>query len=253
MKRHFIKCSIRRGNPTGANHLAHSRATRKSRNELGASLQPLNTSAPPNQITDPSNYGISDFHNVSELNDLGYGHAGFNEGPSSSSNQLSRASSVKGMGKSTPASARGNFTAPNSAGFDGAGFPYSGGQATPDSLTTSGAATPFNYQNDPRSNQLSPNTSMSHSMNGLDLNSISRSLTAPSYPAGTLPHIVEHSHDRSNDITWPLDHAGEQEDYTGGNYHSHNNIQQNIKSEVHYSNGSFPLGHNYPPFHPPTR
>ena len=52
------------------------------------------------------------------------------------------------------------------------------GQATPDSLTTSGAATPFNYQNDPRSNQLSPNTSMSHSMNGLDLNSMSRSQAA---------------------------------------------------------------------------
>ena len=38
-----------------------------------------------------------------------------------------------------------------------------------------------------------------------------------------------------------------------GNYHSHGNIQQNVKSEVNYSNGSFPLSHNYPPFHPPTR
>ena len=90
-------------------------------------------------------------------------------------------------------------------------------------------------------------------MNGLDLNSISRSLTGPSYSAGTLPHIVEHSHDRSNDMNWPLDHAGEPEDYNGGNYNGHGNIQQNVKSEVNYSNGSFSLSHSYPPFHPPTR
>ena len=181
------------------------------------------------------------------------GQSSFPEGQQSNSNQLSRASSYKGIGKNTPASTRGNFTAPNSAGFDNAGFPYSGGQATPDSLTTSGAATPFNYQNDARSNQLSPNTNVSQSMNGLDLNSIGRSLTGPSYSAGPIPHIVEHSHDRSNDMPWPLEHTEEHDDYTNAHYHSNENTQQNIKKEMNYSNGSFSIAQNYPPFHASAR
>ena len=218
---------------------------------MGGPLQQLDTSALPNQISDPADFGMSNFHNVSELSDLDVGHSGFSEGQQANSNQLSRASSVKGIGKSTPASTRGNYTAPNSAGFDSAGFSYSGGQATPDSLTTSGAATPFNYQNDPRTNQLSPNTHMNHSMSGLDLNSISRSLTGPSYSAGSLPHIVEQSHDRPNDMNWPLEHAGEHDDYAGGHYHGNGN--PHIKTEMNYSNGSFSLAQTYPSFHASAR
>lgn len=218
---------------------------------MGGALEQLDTSALSNQISDPVDLGMSNFHNVSELSDLDVGHSGLSEGQPVNSNQLSRASSVKGIGKGTPASNRGNYTAPNSAGFDSAGFSYSGGQATPDSLTTSGAATPFNYQNDPRTNQLSPNTHMNHSMNGLDLNSISRSLTGPSYSAGTLPHIVGQSHDRPNDMGWPLEHAEEHDDYAGGHYNGNGNTQ--IKTEMSYSNGSFSVAQNYPPFHASAR
>ncbi|KAK3691171.1 hypothetical protein LTR37_018825 [Vermiconidia calcicola] len=39
LKRHFQKCSIRRGNPTGANHLAHQRRNTNSGNRLSMSQQ----------------------------------------------------------------------------------------------------------------------------------------------------------------------------------------------------------------------
>src|ERR1700760_4927781 len=39
LKRHFQKCSIRRGNPTGANHLAHQRRNTGNGNRLSISQQ----------------------------------------------------------------------------------------------------------------------------------------------------------------------------------------------------------------------
>ena len=39
LKRHFQKCSIRRGNPTGANHLAHHRRSTGNGNRLSISLE----------------------------------------------------------------------------------------------------------------------------------------------------------------------------------------------------------------------
>ena len=39
LKRHFQKCSIRRGNPTGANHLAHQRRSTNNNNRLSISQQ----------------------------------------------------------------------------------------------------------------------------------------------------------------------------------------------------------------------
>ncbi|KXL43364.1 MAG: hypothetical protein FE78DRAFT_125959, partial [Acidomyces sp. 'richmondensis'] len=39
LKRHFQKCSIRRGNPTGANHLAHQRRNNNGSNRLSISQQ----------------------------------------------------------------------------------------------------------------------------------------------------------------------------------------------------------------------
>ena len=179
------------------------------------------------------------------------GQSNFSEGQQSHSNQLSRASSVKGMSKSTPTSARGTFTAPNSAGFDGSAFPYSGGQATPDSLTTSGAATPFNYPSDLRSHQLSPNTSISHSMGGLDLSSIGR-IPGATYSTGTIPEIVDNSHDRSNGMDWPAHHTEEHETYSENQY-QHPHMQPAIKTEVSYPSGSYPLSQQYPPFHVSTQ
>ena len=213
-------------------------------------------SADPSPFADPSSHPV-DFSslgglgNLSNLSNTDLGQGGFSEAKRSQSNQVSRASSVKGTSKGTASSNRGNYTAPNSAGLDGSGFPYSGGQATPDSLTTSGAATPFNYPNDPRSNQLSPHSNIHQSMNGLslDLNSITRSLSGPSYPSGTLPHIVEASHDRTGDIDWSLPQLDSHDDYSTSHYQSNSGgHHQHIKADPHYSSGAFNMPHKYPPY-----
>ena len=175
----------------------------------------------------------------------------FSETQRPRSTQISRASSVKVTSKGTASSNRGSYTAPNSAGLDGAGFPYSGGQGTPDSLTTSGAATPFNYSSDHRSNQLSPHSSIHQSLNGLslDLNSITRSLSGPSYSSGGLPHIVEASHDRTGDLDWSLSHLEGNDDYSTTAYPNHpSGHHQPIKPEPQYSAGAFNMPQKYPAY-----
>lgn len=71
LKRHFQKCSVRRGNPTGENHLDHSRAIKKSNLEAAGKLLREKTSrtrsvpsCPTPAIRDfaPTNIPTFDFH-----------------------------------------------------------------------------------------------------------------------------------------------------------------------------------------------
>lgn len=194
---------------------------------------------------------MSGLGSISNLSNTDLAQPSFSEAQRPQSNHISRANSVKGPSKSTSSGNRGSYTAPNSAGLDSAGFSYSGGQATPDSLTTSGAATPFNYSNDPRSNPLSPHSSMNQSLTGLslDLNSITRSLSGPNYSSGALPHIVEASHDRTGGVDWSLPHLDGSEDYSTAQYHNHTTgHHQTIKPDPHYSAGTFNMPHRYPSY-----
>ncbi|KAK3672105.1 hypothetical protein LTR78_008076 [Recurvomyces mirabilis] len=58
LKRHFQKCSIRRGNPTGANHLAHQRRTPGAGNRLSISQQdgPIGLAGMPEVAGSSANY-----------------------------------------------------------------------------------------------------------------------------------------------------------------------------------------------------
>ena len=254
LKRHFAKCSIRRGNPTGANHLTHSRATRRLK--LEQDQDGSYHSSTQSTLVEPSTHSLglaamNGLGSISSLSSTDLAQSSFSESQRPLSTQLSRANSFKGLGKGVTSTSRGNYTAPNSAGLESAGFSYSGGQATPDSLTTSGAATPFNYSNDPRSNQLSPHSSIHQSLSGLslDLNSITRSLSGPSYANGVLPHIVEASHDRTGDMDWSLPHLEGSEDYTNGQYQtSSNDHHQPIKADPGYSSSAFNMPHRYPSY-----
>lgn len=243
-----MKCSIRRGNPTGANHLTHSRATRKLKLEQSQeeSLNTAHSSAFGNSSSHSGDFSFTSLSNLSSLSDPDLRTSSYDR------DQISRASSVKRTTQGTVSSNKGNHSAPNSASLDGSGF-YSAGQATPDSLTTSGAATPFNYSNDPRSNQLSPNTTINSSMNGLslDLNSLSRSLANPNYSSGTLPHIVEGSRDRSGDFDWSsLQSLDANEEYTTSQYHSQTaGHHQHIKPDPgNYHSGAFSINQKYNPY-----
>ncbi|GAB7363677.1 hypothetical protein MBLNU230_g4246t2 [Neophaeotheca triangularis] len=61
LKRHFQKCSIRRGNPTGANHLAHQRRNTNGSNRLSISQQdgPIGLAALPDVNGQPYNVSSS--------------------------------------------------------------------------------------------------------------------------------------------------------------------------------------------------
>lgn len=248
LKRHFAKCSIRRGNPTGANHLTHSRETRKQKLEQSRDEEPLHSATsstfePPTSHS--ADFNFSSVGNLSNLSNTDLHTPSHNRPPAS--NRVSRKNSLKRTG--TASSNKANYTAPNSASLDGSGF-YTGGQATPDSLTTSGAATPFNYSGDPRSNQLSPSANINSSMNGLslDLNSISRSLTNPSYSNASLPHIVEASHDRSSDFDWSSYQPMEGHDeYSNSHYHSNaGGAHPHFKTEPgNFHSGNFSLPQKY--------
>jgi len=224
--------------------------------KLEQGLEGSHHSANPSSFADPSSQSV-DFSsfaglgNIPDLSNTDLGQPSFAEAQRTQSTQISRTSSVKGAGKGTASSNRNHYSAPNSASLDGSGFSYSGGQATPDSLTTSGAATPFNYSTDPRSNQLSPHTNLHQSLNGLslDLNSITNSLSGPSYSSSTLPHIVEASHDRTGDIDWSLPHLDSSDDYSNAQYQSNSsNHHQHIKVEPQYSSGAYNMPHKYPTY-----
>lgn len=86
-------------------------------------------------------------------------------------------------------------SAPSS--YDLSGLNYSG-QITPDSITTSGAATPYQYPHEFRANQFSSDTSFAPGVPVLAAQSMPSGFGAP------IPHILGSSHDRGNDLDWSM-------------------------------------------------
>lgn len=93
---------------------------------------------------------------------------------------------------------------PTSA-YETTNYTYSTGHITPDSITTSGAATPYTYPHDARSNQIASEDQVA---NGLSLPSgpSGRPSAVSHYSAGSLPHIIGQN-GRGHDIDW-LSHHG---------------------------------------------
>ncbi|KAJ6103615.1 C2H2 transcription factor (RfeC) [Penicillium sp. IBT 16267x] len=54
LKRHFQKCSIRRGNPTGATHLSHPQAHLKRSQQAAAAAAAANPSKPLDEVSNPA-------------------------------------------------------------------------------------------------------------------------------------------------------------------------------------------------------
>lgn len=262
LKRHFQKCSVRRGNPTGENHLSHSRATKKSKLESAAEVP-----APDQTLTLPSTQSSSqaavtaDFATSTskgsfDLSTLGLGPSGYTDESQALSNRASRSSSVKRPSNNSLVGSRGTYGGSSSSSYDATNFPYSGGQITPDSITTSGAATPFAYPQEARPNQFASDTSFTQGSNGLpmDLNGSGRAPTGSSYTNGSLPQILESSHGRGNDsdVDWSsLFPSNTQDDYGNPQLHpAHDSAHQNIKSESEFPAVPFTLPPEYPPYLP---
>lgn len=167
-----------------------------------------------------------------------------------SSGQVSRANSVKKSKRSTgTASNRTSLGMVNTSGYESANYAYSAGHITPDSITSSGAATPYSYPHESRGNQLSPNGTFNSPVNGISLGyaSVSSAPTAPTHVQGSLPHIAGQGHGRGGtDYDWSsISHINYNDDYGNGHYHSGTNTPHRVKSEHDFSSLNMPDYHHY--------
>ena len=206
---------MRRGNPTGENHLAYSRANKKAKqNEeenIAAGIHSMTTE----QVSSLPTYTTS-LDSPIGLAAMEIGQPNY-EKQEPLANQVTRSNSIRKVnGLGTPSN-RGSTSSLNT--FDPNNSAFSTGHVTPDSITTSGAATPYTYPHEAKSSLNSPaDASFSHTL-GLGLGN-SRMPNRP-YTNGTLPHIVGQSSGPGNEIDWSHFQAySSNDDFGNGPYHS---------------------------------
>ncbi|KAI4138785.1 MAG: hypothetical protein L6R39_006606 [Caloplaca ligustica] len=257
LKRHFQKCSVRRGNPTGASHLTHSKNNKKGKaNPLEQLTIPLITPgsvgpAPPSQTPHQTSHTTAstptlqspfDLQGLSNLG-LGTGTAAYQEELQSFSNRASRASSIKRSSNGLTVSSR-TTSGPSSITGADSGFSYSNGQATPDSMTTSGAATPYSIPHDGRI-PFSPDGNY-HATNGsnLDLHNMSRPHSGPAYTASNHPHIISPANGSRHDLDLSLFSNNAHDDYGQQFSPPHDGV----KSENDFTNAQYAMNGRYSNF-----
>ncbi|KAL8955717.1 MAG: hypothetical protein Q9193_006533 [Seirophora villosa] len=256
LKRHFQKCSVRRGNPTGANHLTHSKNSKKGKGtpveQLTIPSNPPGSagSAPSTQNIQQASYTASTTPTIQSpldlqgLSNLGLGTAAYQEELQSFSNRASRANSTKRSSTGMTASSRTTSGPSSIAGPDSA-FSYSNGQVTPDSLTTSGAATPYSIHHENRL-PFSPDGNYHATNNSsLDLNNMSRPHSGPSYTSSHHPHIIGSVNGSRNDLEALFSNAHDDFNQPYPTHH-HEETHHNIKTEPDYSNVHYPMNGSYP-------
>lgn len=240
LKRHFLKCSVRRGNPTGEHHLSHSRATKKSRLEAAAKARAFEDC---NALSSNQSEGTTENElspsGAFDLSALRIGASRYSEESQPVSSRASRSNSVKG-----PSGSQANFRGSSASSYDPIGYVYSGGRITPDSISTSGAVTPFHYLQENRPGQFTttdvPYIESIH-VPGLEVSS--RPPTVSGYASGSLPQILESGTGRGTDIDWPpLFHPDTHDNYGNSQFDSNmSGTHQLIKSEADLGQSHRPL------------
>lgn len=245
LKRHFQKCSSRRGNPTGQNHLAHSRANRKNLKKADNDSMDSGTPTIPDIPSHPQlpNYIPTSSDTSFDMNNLSLNQQNYGE----HSRQVSRANSVAGSGESSGSqSNRASLGMLNTPVYEQAPFPHSAGHDTPDSITTSGAATPYTFQHESRTIQLPSNEQFHQPANGdLGFGASSRPPTSSNYSHGPLPRIVGQGNPRSYNTEWPPYQYNSHDEYGYGQHHS----GTNTPLEREKQNDDYPMAFpNYTPY-----
>lgn len=221
--------------------MSHSRANKKREVVRLDSNTPTITDHAPN--LDPYTPTSQEGFDISNLTIAGSSHDQYND----SSGQVSRANSVKDSKRSSgTASNRTSLGMVNTAGYESGNYAYSTGHITPDSITSSGAATPFQYTHESRSNQLSPNGPFNSPVNGMGLGfpSVSSAPPTSNHAHGSLPHIAGQGHGRGA-IDYDWSQFSTNDEYNNGHYHSGTNTPLRIKSEHDFTTFSMP---DYPPY-----
>ncbi|KAL1302184.1 hypothetical protein AAFC00_002615 [Neodothiora populina] len=93
LKRHFQKCSIRRGNPTGANHLAHQRRNTNSNRLSVSSTEPIGLANIPEVAGQPYTNGTS-INGVQSSPTVNGDHSSYASSVASMSGRSTRANSL---------------------------------------------------------------------------------------------------------------------------------------------------------------
>ena len=149
LKRHFQKCSIRRGNPTGATHLSYSHShLRKTQN--GAKKGPV-SDQDSNKGVDPPQTLMSNGGNVFvNSNMMGLGISGFSDSYQTMSTPVSRSNSTKRYGNESGNRDRRSLNGLGSLAFPGGNYTLPSEHISSSSLSTSTASTPLemNRQSD---------------------------------------------------------------------------------------------------------
>lgn len=230
LKRHFQKCSVRRGNPSGENHLSHSRANKKSRQENASRIQ-SKTPTGVNQAQEMEVFTPTSLDGSFDINAMNLDQSRYVD----SADQDSRSNSIKQSKRSTGSHSNrtslGMLNHPSA--YDPTPFGYGSGQITPDSAPTSGAATPFNsFLPDSRSNQISPSGAY-NTGNGSDIpfGGVTRAHTSSHYT-----HIAGQR--GGPDVDWAsYSNYNSNDDYGHSQYPSGTNTPlHRIKSEADLSN-----------------
>ena len=228
LKRHFVKCSSRRGNPTGQNHLEYSRRKKAREQQEAESTENGTPTVADNaqmaNLTPTSMDGSFDITALT-LNQSNYGDQ---------SNQVSRSNSVTRSNRGAESHSNrvsiGMMTAP---GYESGGYAPSTGHATPDSITTSGAATPYHFSHEQRPTQLPESGSFPPSSHAdPSIAAFSRAPTSSHFNGTALPHIVGHEYGRGFSMEWP--------------HFPPHNTHDEYGNEQHPSGTNTPLEHNKP-------
>ncbi|KAL8703625.1 MAG: hypothetical protein Q9201_003195 [Fulgogasparrea decipioides] len=257
LKRHFQKCSVRRGNPTGASHLTHSRANKKAKPTAieQLSIPPGNVSisansAPSSQTPQQSSQTASSTPTLQSpfdlqgISSLGLGTATYQEELQNFSNRASRANSTKGSSNGMTINSR-TASGPSSVGNPDSTFSYSTGRVTPESLTTSGAATPYSIPHDGRL-PFSPDGSYpANNGSGLDLNNINRPHSGPAYSSSNQPQILGSANGSRHDLEYSTLSPFGHDDFNQHYQAHHDDSHQGLKADNDFSHAQYPLADSY--------
>ena len=203
----------------------------------------------PTQIPHVSGFPAANLQSSLGSSDLRLGQSNYSEENHGLPSTMPQSHNIKQTNNPLTSANRGPSGAPKSTGFDPSGYSNPTGHVTPDSVTTSGAATPFPYPQDSRPNQF-PDGAFNPASNGnsLDMSGTSRAPPGSGYSSGSLPQIMESSQGHRNDLDWMFS-SGTQSEFNNYPFQSGiEHTQQAIKSEPDLSNIPFSLPPDYAPF-----
>ena len=237
LKRHFQKCSLRRGNPTGASHLSHSLAHVK-KSQAGANKDSTS------QVGGPDLLGVSQASETFAMPTLSnaYGdhnarlpvQSNYSGSDQSLSNPVSRANSIK-----RPSSGGGrdrrSLTGPGPAGFNRNSFTYKQGDLSPGPQSNSADSTPLAFSIDRKPNQHPGHGSNQSQFGfGSQTNGAMRDATASqTYARGSSSHMQGSPQGQGSEFEWPaLFQPGAQDAYINQMFSSNMADQQHaVKPE----------------------